>query len=169
MSDTSENFVSQAAALQRLWLTSMSKAMHAAFAATPGSASAGPGQTREVRDAVLEALAEGWDEYLRSPQFQDGMKDWMERVVAVRKMSNDLIAKTRQEMQAPTTSDIDSLLMAIRHLETRILDRLEDLSGQLHALEERLDKATRREAKPRRPATKRTRRPATGNVKPAKS
>jgi len=148
MSDTAEDFISQTAALQKIWLKSMSKAMQAAFAAAPDSPP--PELARQIRDAIFQALAEAWNEFLRSPQFQASMKEWMEQAVAFRKASNDFMAKARKEMQAPTSGDVDAIMLAVRHMETRILDRVEELSKQVQELEARAGKAKPQKARPRR-------------------
>lgn len=156
MSDSAENFAAQSAAFQQIWLKSISKAMQAAFAATPNTAP--PELARQIRDGIFQVLAEAWNEFLRSPQFQASMKEWMEQAVAFRKMSNDFMAKARKEMQAPTSGDVDAIMLAVRHMETRVLDRVEELSKQFHELESRVGQAKPPSASPRRtPASKKTR------------
>jgi hypothetical protein len=132
MSEPSQNFAEQGAAFQKLWLESTSKLMQAAFTFSPNSTP--PELVREIRDHILQALGESWNEFLRSPQFRENMRQWMENAVAFRAMSNDFLARARHEMQAPARDDIDAVLLNLRHLETRILDRLETLSTQVEAL-----------------------------------
>ena len=71
---------------------------------------------------------------MRSPQFLESMKQWMENAVSFRKMNNDFMAKVRNEMQAPSREDMDSIMLSVRHMETRILNRVEELSAQVRAL-----------------------------------
>jgi hypothetical protein len=132
MTEPSQNFAEQGAAFQKLWVESMSKLMQAAFTFSPNSTP--PELVREIRDSILQALGETWNEFLRSPQFQENMRQWMENAVAFRAMSNDFLGRVRREMQAPAREDIDAVLLNLRHLETRILDRLETLSTQVEAL-----------------------------------
>jgi hypothetical protein len=146
MSDQSENFTEQSAAFQKIWLESMSKLMQAAFTFTPNSAP--PELLRQIRSGILQALAESWNEFLRSPQFQEGMKQWMDSAVAFRKMSNDFMGKVRKEMQAPSRDDIDAVMLAVRHMETRILDRLEELTKQLNEFQQQRGPAPTRSAIP---------------------
>ena len=151
------NFAEPGAAFQKIWLESMSKLMQTAMAfssdATP------PELLREIRNGVLRALGESWNEFMRSPQFQENMKQWMENAVAFRQMSNDFMAKVRKEMQAPSRQDVDALQQNLRHSETRILDRLETLAKQIEALSRSLDatETGRRKAK-KPPAASRRRR-----------
>lgn len=135
MSDQTENFTEQTAAFQKIWMESMSKLMQAAFTFTPNSAP--PELLRDIRNGILQALAESWNEFLRSPQFQEGMKQWMDNAVAFRKQSNDFMAKVRKEMQAPSRDDIDTVMLTVRHMEKRILDRVEELAIKVNGLNQR--------------------------------
>jgi hypothetical protein len=62
------------------------------------------------------------------------MKQWLDRAVAFRKMGNDFLAKARKEMQAPSRDDIDAVVLAVRQLEARVLDRVEQLARQVESL-----------------------------------
>jgi hypothetical protein len=130
MSTQAENASDQSAAFQKIWTESITKLMQAASVFTPGSAP--PELLRDIRSGILNALAKSWDEFLRSPQFQEAMKQWMDQAIAFRKMSHDLMGKVRKEMQAPSRDDIDAIMLSMRHMETRILDRLETLEKQLN-------------------------------------
>lgn len=136
MNDTSEKTAEQTVAFQKIWLESMSKVMQSAFTFRPDSAP--PEMLREIRSGIFQALARSWEEFMRSPQFLDGMKQWTEQVVSFRKMSNDFMANVRNELQSPSREDIDTIMLAVRHMEKRLLDRVEDLSAQVNGLKERL-------------------------------
>jgi len=75
---------------------------------------------------------------MRSPQFLEGMRQWMQNAIAFRKMTNDFLAKFRTDLQAPSREDIDSVMLTVRHMEKRLLDRVEELSGQVRDLTLRL-------------------------------
>jgi hypothetical protein len=147
-----EKTAEQAAAFQRVWLDSMSKMMQTAFAFGPETAP--PEVLREIRSGMFQALAKSWEEFMRSPQFLEGMKQWMDQAVAFRKMSNDLMANVRHEMQATSREDVDTIMLTIRHMEQRLLDRMEDLAQEVATLRNRLDGESPRTAKgsPRQPA-----------------
>ena len=164
MNDQSQNFAEQGAAFQKIWAESMSKLMQTAFTFSPNSTP--PELVRELRDGIFRALGETWNEFLRSPQFQQNMKQWMDSAVAFRKTSNDFMAKVRKEMQAPSCDDIDAIQFNLHHLETRLLDRMETLSKQIAALEQRPG------SKPAAPApngAKASSRRTPRNHKPAKT
>lgn len=132
MNNESQDFAEQGAAFQKVWLESMSKLMQTAFTFSPNSTP--PELLRDIREGILKALGESWNEFLRSPQFQQNMKQWMDQGMAFRKLSNDFMAGVRREMEAPSRDDIEAIQSNLRHLETRILDRLEVLSKQIQEL-----------------------------------
>ena len=129
MSTTTESFSEQSAAFQKIWTESFTKLMQAASSFGPNSAP--PELLREIRSGILTALSKSWDEFLRSPQFQDSMKQWMDQAIAFRKTTQDVLSRARREMQAPTSNDIDAIMLSVRHMETRILSRLEALEQQV--------------------------------------
>jgi hypothetical protein len=133
----------QATNFQRIWAETVSKTMQAAFTFTPNSPP--PEVLRQIRGGIFQALAESWDKFLRSPQFLDSMKQWMEQAVSFRKMTNDLMGTVRHEMQAPSREDIDTIMLAVRHMEKRLLDRMEELSLQVNG-------SNQQRRRPNRPA-----------------
>src|SRR6267154_322647 len=110
-----EKTVEQAAAFQKIWTESFSKMFQTAFASGP--ASPPPDLLRQIRSGIFQALAQSWDEFMRSPQFIEGMKQWMDNAVNFRKMSNDWMARVRNEVQAPSRDDIDTVMLSVRHME----------------------------------------------------
>lgn len=146
MSDNFDKTAEQAAAFQKIWVESMSKIMQTAFTFGPNSPP--PDLLRQIRSGIFEALAQSWDEFMRSPQFLESMKQWMDSAINFRKMTNDFMAKVRNEMQAPSRDDIDTVMLNVRHMENRLLDRMEELTNKITELNNRLDgKASRPAAK----------------------
>lgn len=137
MNNDEPSFSGQTDAFQKIWAESLSKMAQSAFTFTPESA---PEETiRQIRSGIFKALTHSWDEFLRSPEFLQGMKQWMDQAVQFRQMSHDFMAKARQEFQEPSRSDLDGLLVAVRSLENRILERVEDLAGQVGELRQQLE------------------------------
>ena len=124
-----EKATEQAVAFQKIWMESATKIMQAAF--TMGPNSPPPEILRQIRTGIFQALANSWEEFMRSPQFLEGMKQWTENAISFRKLSNDFMAKIRNELQAPSRDDMDSIMLTIRHVEKRLLDRIDDLAAQL--------------------------------------
>lgn len=146
MTESFEKAGQEAAAFQKLCLETFSKAMQAAFKFTPESPP--PEILRQIRAGIFQSLAESWDEFLRSPQFLDGMRQWMDNAISFRKITNEFMARARNDLQAPSRSDIDTVLLAVRHMEKRVLDRLDQMSAQIADLGGKNGKAPLR----RRPA-----------------
>jgi hypothetical protein len=136
MNEEFEKTAEQAAAFQKMWAETMSKLMQAGFSYNGDSAP--PEVLRQIRTGMFQALGEAWHEFMRSPQFLEGMKQWMEGAVTFRRMTNDFMAKVRNEMQAPSREDIDSIMLSVRHMEKRLLDQVEELSRQVADMNSRL-------------------------------
>ncbi len=136
MNTSFEHAAENAAAFQKMWMESASRMVQAALGTPPNS---DPEVLRQMRNGLFQALAQSWEEFMRSPQFLEGVKQWMENAVSFRKMTGEVLAKARNEMQAPSRDDIDTVLLAVRHLENRLLDRLESMSAELAALKARAE------------------------------
>ena len=93
---------------------------------------------RQLRGGMFQAFAQYWDTFLRSPQFLESAKQCMDNAVAVRKMGSDLLTNFHNEMQAASRDDIDSVMLTVRHMEQRLLDRIDKMAQQVDRLEEQL-------------------------------
>ena len=142
MNDNFEKTAEQINAFQKIWTESMTKMMQTAFTMAPNSAP--PEVLRQIRSGLFQALAQSWDEFMRSPQFLEGMKNWMDNAINFRKLSNDFMARVRNELQAPSREDIDTVMLSVRHMEKRLLDRVEELARQVSELNRRLDGEVRK-------------------------
>jgi len=138
-------------------MESFSKMMQAGFSFGPNSPP--PELLRQMRSGIFEALAKTWEDFMRSPQFLEGMKQWMDGAIAFRKMTNDFMAKVRNEMQSPSRDDMDHIMIAVRHMEKRLLDRIEELAVRVNDLNALLANGQSRQQ---------SERPITGG-KPARS
>ncbi len=111
-----------------LWSEFSSMMLRAATAApqmTP------PEAVRQFRGSTFQALSKYFDEYLRSPQFLQSMKQSLDTAITVRKQMNDSLTKMHHAVQGTASEDVDQLMIAIRHLEQRMLDRIEALEARL--------------------------------------
>jgi hypothetical protein len=136
INDTTDKAFEQAAAFQTIWMDTFTKLAQAGFSFTPESAP--PEFMRQMRSGIFSALAKSWDEFMRSPQFLESMKTLMDNAIAFRKMSNDFLTQAHHSLQGTAQADIDNVMLALRHLETRILDKIEDLSTRLERMEKAL-------------------------------
>lgn len=137
MQDNNNNMVfEQAAAFQKLWMDSCAKMAGAWSEYSPGSPPVE--EVRKVRTGILKGLAEAWEEYMRTPQFMEAMKATLNGMLELRRLSRDGMNRLHEQFEIPTKEDIDGVLLAIRHIERRVLDRIEDIDERLLTLNEHL-------------------------------
>ncbi len=142
------------AAFQKIWMDSATKMFQTAFTSAPNSPP--PEMGRQIRGAMFQALAQSWDEFMRSPQFLQATKEWMEQAISFRKLTNDMLGRVRNELQAPSKDDTDTVMLTIRHMEKRVLDRVEQLSRELNDLKAQISSGSpkRTEAKTKKARTR---------------
>lgn len=151
-----EKAADQISAFQKIWTDTFAKLMQSAI--LPGQPFPPPEMARHMRGAVFDALTQSWDEFMRSPQFLQTMKQWMDQAIKFRKMSNDFMSKVRTELQAPTRDDVEAVAFAVRGIEKR----MEALSNELSEIKS----AVSGQKKPRSPQTSKSRR--NGRTRPAR-
>jgi hypothetical protein len=151
-SGNTDKTAEQMAAFQKVWMETFTKMMQLGISASPESAP--PELLRQIRSGIFQALSQSWDEFLRSPQFLEGMQQWMENAMAFRKMTNDFLTKARHETQTPARDDVDAAMLTVRHMETRILDRLEAVGAHVKQLQEQVEALSRNSQTPKNRARK---------------
>jgi hypothetical protein len=102
---------------------------------------------REMRGGMLKVLAETWDEYMRTPLFMEMMKASLNGALDLKRMARDGMNRVHEQFENPSKEDIDGVLLAIRHVERRLLDRLEGLDDRVANLDQKIDKVDQRIAK----------------------
>jgi hypothetical protein len=90
---------------------------------------------KQMRRAFFDAWAHHCDEFMRSPAFLDGMKKAMDGALAFREQLNEFMTRALHEAQAPARSDTDSIMLVLRSLEERVLDRLERLEQRVASID----------------------------------
>jgi len=117
----------------RLWLDGAEKM---AAAGSMGCPTTFPGDgVRQMRDMYFQSLAQSTEQFMRTPQFLEMMKQSTDLAVTLRQQTNDALAQAHHAVGSLAQPDVDSLLMAIRRCETRVLDKLDELSTRLDDLE----------------------------------
>jgi hypothetical protein len=137
MNKSTETKADPSAELLKQWGESFARILQTACTFTPETLP--PEMLRQLRASLFEGMARSWDEFMRSPQFLEGMKQFMDQAIAFRKMTNEMLVKARHELQGVAREDVDDLMAAIHHLEARVLNRMDDLAGRVGAIETRLD------------------------------
>jgi hypothetical protein len=145
MSDNMNEAFDQVAAFQKLWIDSFANMAGIWSQFSPWSPPFD--EMRKLRGGMLKVLAETWDEYMRTPQFMEMMKASLNGALDLKRMARDGINRVYEQFESPTKEDIDDLLLAVRHVERRLLDRLEELDNRVANLDEKFDKVDQRIAK----------------------
>jgi uncharacterized protein YukE len=145
----------QATRLMELWGEMATRMAMAPLAADPHSPP--PEAARRVRASIFKTMTQAADEYMRSPEFLGMMKQSFEAGLQMREQSNDLLTRLRHELQGVARKDIDSLLQAVHQAESRVVEKLDDLSSQLDKIATRhnaLEAAHPPAEEPKAPAPK---------------
>ena len=157
--DATDPFRQSAEVFTVFWTDFANKMAEAGFAAAPGAVP--PDATRQVRTAILKAMGEACDEFMRSPQFQEMMKQSLANSIQFRKQLNEWLGQIQHGFQGTSRQDVDELMQVMKHLERRMSDSFERLSVRLDALE----KARSKPAPPATSPRKKSRR-APARVRP---
>jgi uncharacterized protein YdcH (DUF465 family) len=145
MSENTNKYFDEVAAFQKLWTDSFANMASVWSQFSPGSPP--PDEMRKMRGGMLKVLADTWDEYMRTPQFMEMMKASLNGALDLKRLASDGMNRVHEQFKTPSKEDIDEVLLAIRHVERRILDRLEGLDDRVAKLDEKIDKVDQRIAK----------------------
>ena len=135
----------QVSAFQKLWIDSLANMAGVWSQFSPGSSPVD--EMRKIRGGMLQVLAETWDEYMRTPQFMEIMKASLNGALDLKRLARDGMNRVHEQFENPGKQDIDDVLLSIRHVERRLLDRLEGLDDRVANLNEKIDKVDQRLAK----------------------
>ena len=142
MSDNTNRYFDQVAAFQKLWMDSFANMASVWSQFSPASPPSD--EMRKMRGGMLKVLAETWDEYMRTPQFLEMMKASLNGALDLKRLASDGMNRVHEQFKIPSKEDIDEVLLAIRHGERRLLDRLEGLDDRVAKLDEKIDKVDQR-------------------------
>ena len=145
MSDNMEKYFDQVAAFQKLWMDSLANMTSVWSQFSPGSPPTD--EMRTMRGGMMQVLAETWDAYMRTPQFMEMMKASLDGALDLKRLARDGMNRVHEQFENPSKNDIDDVLLAIRHVERRLLDRLEGLDDRVANLDEKIDKVEQRISK----------------------
>ena len=123
----------QAQRFTEMWTELALKAASAGASFDPQSSP--PDMVRQTRNATFAALSQQAEQFMRSPQFGEMTKQFLDAAITSRQQFNDALTALHHQVQSVARQDIDGVMLAIRHMETRLLDRLEELERRLGSLE----------------------------------
>jgi len=127
-----------AQSMANIWLDFASKMGTSGAAFSP---EAGPPEAaKQVRATVFDSMTQYADQFMRSPQFLDMMKQSLDASIAFRKQLNDFLTAVHHGTESVARQDLDSVVMAVRQVERRTLDRLEAVADRLDEISQRLEK-----------------------------
>ena len=142
MSESADSAAGQSSAFFKNWIESFSQIAQAACRYSPESMP--PELMRQIRSGLFQAMARSWEEYMRSPQFLEGMKQTMDSAIAFRKLSTEFFNQARRETQGTTRADVDAVLLAVREMESRLTERMDDLAARVNHVEKPAARARRK-------------------------
>jgi acyl carrier protein phosphodiesterase len=155
MEDNINSTFEQAAGFQKLWMESFANMAGVWSQYSP--ASPPPEELRKMRTGMLKVLSNACDDFMRTPQFMEMMKISLNAGIELRRMAKEGMNRIHEQFETPSREDIDGVLLAIRHIEQRVLDRMEgldermanlaDLQAQLEKLMETIAKVDGRMGK----------------------
>ena len=111
----------------------MSRMSGAGLGSAPSSAR--EDAVKRMRRAFFDAWADHCDEFMRSEVFLDAMKKSMDGALAFKQQVNEFLTRSLHENQMPARSDTDSIMLVLRSMEERVLERIDQLSGRVERLE----------------------------------
>ena len=145
MTDNTGKIFDQVAAFQKLWMDSFTEMAGVWSQFSAGSPPVD--EMRKMRGGMLKVLAETWDEYMRTPQFLEMMKASLNGTLDLKCMAREGMNRVHEQFENPSKQDIDDVLLAVRHVERRLLERLEGLDDRVANLNEKIDTLDDRVAK----------------------
>lgn len=128
-------------------------------------AGAGPSMPHESQKQMqrifFDAMAKFCDDYMRSEQFLQMMKESMDRSLAFKQQVDSFLTQLYRGAQAPAKADVDDISGLLRSIEANVLDRLSSLESKVAAVEDqrrtgRSAGASRAQRPPRRGKMKST-------------
>lgn len=137
MEETFENTIKQAAAFQKMWMDSMTGMTRVWSEYSPQNPP--PDELKKVRQGVLKVISRTWEDYMRSPEFLDAMRDTMNNSIRWQKWSKDNSRKFHQTMGSASKDDMQGVMVAIQHVERRVLDCLDEMQTQVNKMQAEMD------------------------------
>lgn len=117
-------------AFSRFWTEMLSQSGAPGAGFTPS-----PETIKQMRAGFFEAWAKHCDEFLRSEQFLEMLKQSMDASMLFRQQINQFLTRCLEDAQVPSRTDSDSLMRVMRSVEERVLDRLDSLEQRLEQFE----------------------------------
>jgi hypothetical protein len=122
----------------QMWWDFVSRSMSAGLSFAPGSTP--PEAAKSVRSGLLQTWADGWQQFMRSPEFLDGIRTSLEASLQARQQWTDLLGQMQHEMQGVSRQDFDQLMRTLRRFDERMSEGMGQLAAGLMDLSSRMQK-----------------------------
>ena len=123
--------------MANIWMDFATKIGNAGM---PSPESGPPEAAKQVRGVLFDSMTQYTNQYLRSPQFLELMKQSLDASIAFRKQMNDFLTSLHHNTQGVARQDVDSLQLSVRQAERRTLERIESVVERLDEITQRLEK-----------------------------
>ncbi len=117
--------------LTRFWTDMMGRMAATGMSTPPASGE----MFEQMRSAFLDVLSKHTDDFLRSEQFLSALKQSMDSGLAFRRQMNDMLTRSLETLQMPTSTDVEEVIQLVRNMEQRIGGRLDEIDERLARLE----------------------------------
>lgn len=124
-------------AMAKMWMDLTSKMLMTGMTLSQGLTP--PEAGREMRNTSFKALSDFFGDYMRSPQYLEMTRQSMDLLLSFRKQMDQYLTQAHHEMQGVAREDIASLHKSLRHIEDRLLDRLDEMQESIDDLADRLE------------------------------
>ena len=98
-----------------------------------------PDAAKQMRGAFFKALSDYCEEYMRSPEFLDSWKQAMDGAIQFRRQMNESLGKMHHEFGGTSRQDVDRTMIALAHLERRLVDVMERATERIDEVASRVD------------------------------
>ena len=135
--DATRQFTESQNQFMKMWTDFAGKMGGAGVSFSPESTP--PDVAKEMRATFFKALSEYCDQYMRSPAFLDSWKKAMDGAIDFRRQMNESMGKMHHDFQGTSRQDIDQLMVALTHLERRLVDNIERSGSRVDEMADRMD------------------------------
>lgn len=155
MNDQTHDWSENVEAFTRMWTDFASRMSQAGASGSAPQPS--PEMAQAFRDAFFRSMSEYAEEFMRSPEFLKMMRESLSQSIQARKQINDWLGQVWHEFQGTSRQDVDQIMLALRHVEQRMVEEFEkvdakvtDLNNRLDSLEKKVTAGDKSGAKPAR-------------------
>lgn len=100
------------------------------------SAAASNETVKQMQRVFFDALAKYFDDFMRSEQFLNMMKQTMDRSLAFKQQVDQFLTKLHHGTQTPTTGEMSDIAGVLRNIEERLVRRMDAIESKVAAVEE---------------------------------